>query len=329
MIERVSRTPGVAALIGILCGWHGAPVRAQKAAEPERGWANETELSLTYTEGNSSVRSVGFGNRLRHRGEFSRFRLRMNTFRTDTADDPFFIVVPAGIRFPLDVSEPAEEPSVRLVEPSRERDVEKHLISGRYDREISERFFWNVGGSWDRNSKAGIRSRYNAFGGVGNDWRDDETLRIVTTYGVSYIDREEDKPTPWKDARFGAARFGWEYRHRLLGSTVLDNELTANVNLTDAADYSLDTVGALSVDLNDHLSLRVTVQLLYENIPASEDVDLVLRVRIVDPDGIPDTGDGLFETVEEGEGGILGSIPVPWPKDRLDTIVRTALVIRF
>ena len=206
--------------------------------------------------------------------------------------------------------------------------MENYLISGRYDMEISRRFFWNAGASWDRNTDAGILSRHTAFGGVGNEWRNDEALRFATTYSASFTNRQEVTPEPGRDARFGGARLGWEYRQRLRDATVVEHELTANVNLTDAADYSLNTVGALSVGLSSRLSLRVSLQLLYENHPAPEDVAVIARARVVDPDGVAGTGDELFETVAEGGAAIhVGSDQVR--KAPLDTIFRTALVIGF
>ena len=234
-------------VIKYLCGWHAAPARAQEAAEPARGWENETELSLALTAGNSSARTFGIGNTLRHGGESSRFQLRLNGIRSGTADDRFLLVEP-GVRFPVDGT--PRDARTTLVQPAREPDVENYLVSARYDTEISRRFFWNAGGSWDRNTDAGILSRYTAFGGVGNVWRDDETLRFATTYAFSYTDRREAAPDPAKDARFGGARLGWEYRQRLREATVVENELTANINLTDPADYSLSAVGALSVGLS-------------------------------------------------------------------------------
>lgn len=312
-------------MLGLLGGWHAAPGRAQEAAEPARGWENETELSLALTAGNSSARTFGAGNTLRHAGESSRFQLRLNGIRSGTVGDRFLLVEP-GVRFPVGGSPGAT--GTRLVEPPRGPDVENYLISGRHDTEISGRLFWNAGGSWDRNTDAGILGRYSAFGGVGNVWRDDEALRFATTYAVGYTDRREAAPDPGKDARFGSARLGWEYRHRLLGSTVVENELTANVNLTDAADHSLNTVAALSVGMSSHLALRVSLQLLYESNPALEHVAVIVRARVVDPDGVAGTGDELFETLAEGGAAIrVGSGEVR--KDRLDTIVRTALVIGF
>ena len=57
-----------------------------------------------------------------------------------------------------------------------------------------------------------------------------------------------------------------------------------------------------------------------ENDPAHEDVAVIARARVVDPDGAAGTGDELFETVAEGGAAIrVGSGPVR--TDRLDTIV--------
>ena len=55
---------------------------------------------------------------------------------------------------------------------------------------------------------------------------------------------------------------------------------------------------------------------------------MVARVEVVDPDGVPGSGDERFETVaDRGFTLTLGTGSVR--KDRLDTIFRTALVINF
>ena len=54
------------------------------------------------------------------------------------------------------------------------------------------------------------------------------------------------------------------------------------------------------MSLSRHLALRVSLQLLYENDPAQEDVAVIARAAVVDPDGVPGSGDELFETVADG-----------------------------
>ena len=326
---RTGRPARITALLGaaVCCSWLAAPAGAQEEAdaEPAPGWTNETELSLVLTGGNSAARTFGFGNTLQYAGESSRLQLRVNGLRSRTAVDRLLLVAP-GVRFPLTGA--PDDPEVTLVRPGSEPEAEHYALTGRYDTEISERFFWNAGGSWDRNREAGILSRYSAFGGLGNTWSDSKALRLATTYAASFTNRREETEDPGKDARFGGARLGLDYRSRINDTVVHDGILAANVNLGSASDYSLNATTALSVSLSRHLALRIGLQLLYENDPAQEDVAVIARAAVVDPDGMPGSGDELFETVPAGGTTIaLGERQIR--RDRLDTIFRTALVIGF
>ena len=108
----------------------------------------------------------------------------------------------------------------------------------------------------------------------------------------------------------------------------LDSDAALNVNLLSASDYSLNVTNALGVAINDHLSLRVSLQHLYEHRPALEDTVTVARVALIDPDGVPGSGDEVFETVAAGGAAIdFGTGQIR--KAGLDAIFRTALVISF
>ena len=328
-LRRAGRPARITALLGaaVCCVWLAAPAQAQEETddEPDPGWTNETELSLALTGGNSAARTFGFSNTLHVVRDSSRLQVRVNGLRSRTAVDPFLLVA-SGVRFPL-TGAPVNPPAA-LVKPGSEPEAEHYEVTGRYDTEISERFFWNAGGSWDRNREAGILSRYSAFGGLGNVWSDRDVLRLATTYAVSFTNRREETEDPGKDVRFAGARLGLDYRSRINDTVVHDGILAANVNLGSASDYSLNATTALSVSLSRHLALRIGLQLLYENDPAQEDVAVIARAAVVDPDGMPGSGDELFETVPAGGTTIaLGERQIR--RDRLDMIFRTALVIGF
>ena len=116
---------------------------------------------------------------------------------------------------------------------------------------------------------------------------------------------------------------------RLREGTTFDNKFAANVNLSDATDYSINTTAGLTVAVISHISLKVSLQWLYENEPALEtDLDVIAFVELVNPDGIPGSGDEIFRTVSSGGSKlVLGSADAR--KDKLDTVFRTALVIKF
>ena len=312
----------------VLSGLGVEQALAQQGQDEERqlGWSNATDLSLVLTKGNSAARTLGFANKLRHVWETSRLQVDLTAVRSDTSDDRFFLADP-GFVFPVGTT--PDDLTFQFVRPSPSPDVATYLVGGRYDRNLSEYFFWNTGASWDRNEDAGILHRYIAFAGVGNIWSDTETRQLSTSYGISYTDRDEKVPDPDKDRRFGGARLGWDYLEQLGGVTVFESVFTANINVAAASDYSLNTTNSVDVSMNEHLSLKVSVQFRYENKPALETgLDVVAHVDLIDPDGVPGTGDELFMTVADGGGQIvLGSADAR--KDKLDTIFQTALVVSF
>ena len=87
--------------------------------------------------------------------------------------------------------------------------------------------------------------------------------------------------------------------------------------------------GTLTVSMVRHVSLKVSLQWLYENEPALEsDLDVVAFVEVINPDGIPGSGDERFRTLSSGGSKlVVGSADAR--KDRLDTIFKTALVLKF
>ena len=139
----------------------GGAVEAQaqdKAKEPPKlGWSNNADLSLVLTAGNSAAQTWGFTDELRHVWKDARFEFGVNVVRSNTSDDRFFMVDP-GLEFPVGGA-PANPP-MSFIKPAPTLDVANSLVRTSYERNITPRFFWNAGGSWDRNDDAGILNRY-------------------------------------------------------------------------------------------------------------------------------------------------------------------------
>jgi hypothetical protein len=316
-------------LVAVLgAGFDNAWAQTQTTAteEPKLGWVNSTDLSLVVKGGNSEALTLGFANKLKYVWKDARFESDVSGLRSDTSDDRFFLV-DSGIEFP--VGGAPSNPAKSLVKPSPTLDAENYLIRGGYEKNITPAFFWNTGISWDRNNDAGILNRYIAHAGVGNKWADSQRRRLATNYGVSYTDRELNEVDPEKDRRFGGARLGWEYTEHLNAGTAFDSSFATNVNLSDGHDYSISTTNAISVSVNSKVALKVSLQWLFENEPALEtDLDVIAYVVLLDPDGIPGSGDERYQTQTSGSTKlVLGSANER--KDKLDSIFRTALVIKF
>jgi hypothetical protein len=298
---------------------------AEGEEKPPPRLTNSTELSLVITSGNSEVQTFGLKNTLDYRTRDGRARFRIDALRSDTSDDPFLLVQP-GLSF-----EPGETLtgfSTIEVRPEAEPDVSRFFAEGRYDGDLPRKATWNAGASWDRNDDAGIVSRSVVFVGLGRVWRDREDLAFRTTYGLSYTDRIEEVEDPEKDQRFPGARFTLDFMDKWGASATYDNDFTFNISLSDLSDYFADLVQGLSVNITSHLALKVSLQLTYSSEPALEEVDVIARFRLIDPNGIPGDGDERFETIESGGGEItIGEDTIR--KESLDTTFRTSLQITY
>ncbi len=301
-----------------------APDQGADSDEPP-AWSNASELSIVRTGGNSETQTLGYRNTLERSWTSMRLRARVEGVRSRTAGERFLAVEP-GLRF-----RPGAQPDTFETSVDRRggaAGVEQYFVEGRVEWTVSDRFFWNAGTSWDRNDEAGIRNRYVSFGGVGHVWADGEDLSLSTSYGVSHTVREEGETEAGRHNRFGGIRADGDYRHRVADAVELDSEAALNVNLLSLSDYSLNLTSAVGVAMSEHLSLRVSLQHLYEHEPALEDAGIIARVVLVDPDGVPGSGDELFETVAAGGAGVdFGTGRIR--KRGLDVVFRTALVISF
>ncbi|MCZ6650675.1 MAG: DUF481 domain-containing protein [Acidobacteria bacterium] len=330
MTGRVGRRMGVVlvailALAGAIDGPGAAEEAAEETTEDKPKWSNATDLSIVVTEGNSTTSTIGFKNTLRRDWERAWFELKLDGVRSDTADDRFVLIDPNVTWLPGELPPPA---AGTTISPSREADVERYFVEGKYGREITKSVEWNTGASWETNLDAGLLNRYIAFAGLGNIWADKEDLEFNTSYGLSFTYREEETPDPEKDDRFAGLRLS---SHFLLGigkTTTYKNEFTSNFNIADPGDYYLDMTNSLRVALSTHLALKVSLQSLFASEPALEEVDLKAFVILEDPDGVPGNGDEFFRTVSSGGAKLaLGNTDIR--KQGLDTIFRTSLVIKF
>ncbi|MGB7491270.1 MAG: hypothetical protein WBN62_13120, partial [Thermoanaerobaculia bacterium] len=95
-----------------------SPSWAQEEVEDgeDLGWSNSTDLSLVITDGNSSTETLGLNNLLQRLWSNARYSLRLEAVRSNTADDPFAVVIPE-IDGGFDV-----------IYPDKKLDVERYYI---------------------------------------------------------------------------------------------------------------------------------------------------------------------------------------------------------
>ena len=145
-----------------------------------------------------------------------------------------------------------------------------------------------------------------AEAGVGNNWKDEENLKFKTTYGATITKQNDVSPVPGVDDTFGGLRVAWDYLNQFGQSTTYTNVLIVDGNLGETSDWRVDMQNGLGVSISKKLALKVGLQLLYDNEPAFELLDLFAQ------DGTPVAGETRLV-----------------PLDELDTIFTVSLVVNF
>ena len=268
----------------------------QEEEKKKIGWSNVADLGLVLTGGNSNTSTLTFDDKLARTWENATFQFQFSGLRTNTTDDRIAVVT-------------GPEDFEVIDDLSRKLDTERYQVNGSYRRDVNEKLYWLAGAGWLRDRNTGIENMTMVFGGLGNTWWNRKDSHFLTDYAITYTDREEEITDPLLDGRFPALRVSVDYMKQFgsKGNNQYNNDFTILPNLRDLEDYQFDWTNSLTTNLTKLLALRVSLQLLYRNIPGLEEIDLFL---------IPPT---------DGVSLSIGTVPVR--RKKIDTLFKVTLVV--
>ncbi len=269
-----------------------APVQAEDP--PKLGWADAAELSFVSTSGNAESSTFGLRNTLTRTWTAARFECKLGGIRAESTTETTVV--------------DAANPPALLVLEDTQVTAESYFLTGRYDRDVSERFFWYGGAGWDRNEFSGIENRYSAVGGVGHRWWSREDLLFRTDYGVTVTRQENVVELPGEDDTFAGLRLSWAYLNKFGANTTYTNDLILDENLDDTSDWRADMLQAIAVSMSKQLALKVSLRLLYDHEPSFE-----LLTASVDSAGNP----------------VVPPVSELVQLDELDSVFTVSLVVTF
>ena len=283
-------TVGIA-LIGLaLASWQ--PAVAQDEEEPKLGWSSTAELSFVLTAGNSESTTLGFSSNTEHKWTDALLQVKLSALRVETTSDLDFAIGTGQDDFTV--------PELTAVT------AENYSAAGKYDRNISDRFFWYVAGGWLRNEFAGIRDRYVTTAGVGNSWYDRERFSFRTNYGVSYTSDNDLVESPLVETDYAGLIFLSNLKKKFgKSNSEYGNDFVVNYSLADSDNWRWTMDQWVATTLTDRLAIKVSLLSLFNNVPA-------LRVLELRPAaGAPPSGTVVQQL------------------DELDTIFSISLVLNF
>lgn len=270
-----------------------AAVPARAATVP--GWYSTTDLSFVMQSGNSSTLNFGFNTNLTRQWLRTAWRTNASFIRSD-ANEPNRRAV--GTSLANAVLE--DGPSVTK--------SEKIFANSDFERRLTERFFWNVAGTYERDKFAGLDSRLTGAVGVGYLWQkpDNSGLFRLGIAGT-YSSQSEVVDDPDTEDSFAGVRMTADYEKHFgerLQNAFISN-LIVDENVQDTDDLRFNWNNGLTVAMSQKMALKLGVQLTYDNQPQ------------------------LVEFPLELPNGAETNLKLTAPADKLDTTVTASVVINI
>ena len=235
-----------------------APVA--NAQDVELGTSDVAELTFVLNAGNASSSTFGVKNTLDHLWESASFQLAFGGVRTSSTQR-------SGEATGSTTSfTPVESAGVTAA---------NYFIRSRYDRTISDAAYIFGGAGWDRNTFAGIENRYSFVSGTGRTWFATDTKRFKTDIGATYTLQNDVTPTPGASDGFLGVRGTWDYANQVTETTTFASVLIVDENLNDTEDLRADFTNSLAVSMSDRMALKISYQMLFDNLPSLESFTLL------------------------------------------------------
>jgi putative salt-induced outer membrane protein YdiY len=259
-MSNVTRVIGVLLLALGVAGGVGS-VSAQEAPPPSP-WSFEAELSIVNASGNQQSVTYGLATKLGYKLTKSVFGIEAgglsqeSTVKTLSASGD-------SANYTIDESKVTATTA------------EAYYARGRYDYNVSNKFFLLAGVDWMRNTFAGIDSRTLVGAGAGNTWRDDKKLRFKTTYSFTYTFQQDVVENPLFKTDFPGLRGAYEFWIKITPSTEFESRLTADFNLDNTDDIRVDFYNALPISVSSKIAFKPSLRLMWRNQPSLTQLPLV------------------------------------------------------
>jgi len=265
---------------------------AQDEEKKEKlGWSSKAEIGFVLTAGNSESQTLGFNDTTRRVWKKALLEIKAGALKVETTSDLGF-----AIGTPTDFTVPEVTATT----------AENYYLGAKYDRDVTERWFWFVGAGWLRNEFAGIKDRTVVSAGMGNVWFDRDRFSFRTSYGVSNTDQKDVVKTPNVESRYFGLQLNSNLRKKFGKGSEYGNDFVFNASMADSDNWRWVMDQWVSTSLTELLALKVTLNWLYNNVPAYAEYPLL--------EGNPpmDLGNTVLVQLE-----------------KLDTIFSVSLVVNF
>jgi hypothetical protein len=279
------------------------------------GWYSSTDLSAVVTNGNSDTINVGATVNIRRMWLRTSWTTTASFTRNDVRDPERFAVISGS--------------SAVVEEGEFVARSEKIFGNTNFERRVTERFFWNIGATGERDKFAGLNSRLTGVAGVGMLWQSTTGDGFIKLGAAgTYTTQDEVVDDPETENQFagvrgtidGEKRFGDQKQHAFTSNLIVDQ------NLQDTDDLRANWQNSFAAAISQKLQLKVGLGLAFDNAPQLVD----LPVAVLNPDGSVRDAEAadIARVVASGDLRIVENKLVV-PAKKLDMTFTVSLVINF
>lgn len=270
-----------------------AAAAAPAGAATVPGWYSSTDLAFGLQRGNSKTLNAGLNTNLTRQWLRTAWKTNGSFVRNDVSE-PSRIATGSATNFTTDFG-----PTVTK--------SEKVFVNTDLERRVTERFFWNVAGNFERDKFAGLDRRVIGAAGIGYLWQKPDNSGLFRAgIAATYTSQKETIDDPETEDEFAGARLTLDGEKRFgdRKQNTFTSNLIVDENVQDTEDLRFNWQNALAVAMSQRLALKIGVQAAYDNQPQLVDFDLLVPLG-------------------------AQAVKVQAPAEKLDVGVTVSLVINF
>ncbi|HOW89466.1 MAG TPA: DUF481 domain-containing protein, partial [Elusimicrobiales bacterium] len=223
------------------------PAAGQEAPPPAKQWKDTAELSYVQTSGNSKTSSLSGKNLFSY--DWERAALEVAAGGLNSRD-------------------------------GRITTAEQYNASEKVSLKLAGRNYALQKTVWDRNTFAGIRSRFDYSVGLGRSLLDRPADRLRFEAGGGYV--FEDRLNS-RNKSFGSYRAYLKYRRTLSPTASASQELEYLGDMSDPSGYRTNTETSIVTSISTHFSLKASYVWHYVNSPVEgfKKADTITSMAVV------------------------------------------------
>jgi putative salt-induced outer membrane protein YdiY len=142
---------------------------------------------------------------------------------------------------------------------------------------VTERFHWLAGGTWSRDIPSGLKSRLMEMAGVGYNLAKSDKAEFKLQAAATFTQEKTNVADPAAKESYPGLRLNYSYKQKASDNATLTHSLTYDQPFSPTNNFRIDGQGGLEVSMtrSGALALKLDARLMYDNMPALEQLELV------------------------------------------------------